>query len=94
MKAIFFPPLFSFGLVSVIAAETCRKIVRDSSGRIKRTIVRQRSSDGTVQTVTRDGSGRIIGTSTTRPDSHGRMHTEYRDARSQLTDGDPPRASS
>jgi len=92
MKAILFPPLFSFGLVSVLAAETCRKIVRDPSGHIKRTTVCQRSADGTVQTVTRDSSGRIIGTSTTCRDSRGHMRTEYRDARGQLTDGDPPRA--
>jgi hypothetical protein len=72
-------------LASAFPAETCREVVRDSSGRIVQTIDRRKQKGGTVQATTRDASGRIIGTATTRPNSGGGARTEYRDASGRLT---------
>jgi hypothetical protein len=61
---VILPALFSFSLAVVSPAQTCRKVVRDASGRIVQTIDRQKSSGGTVQaTTTRDASGRLTGSS-------------------------------
>jgi YD repeat-containing protein len=62
MKAILLPSLFSFSLAAASPAQTCSEVVRDSSGRIVKTIDRQKSAGGSVQATTRDASGRIIGT--------------------------------
>ena len=84
-KAPFLPALLSFALPSILAAQTCREVVRDASGRIVQTIDRQKSAGGTVQATTRDASGRIIGTATTRPNAGGSAQTNYRDASGRIT---------
>ncbi len=40
-KAILLPALISFALATMLPAQTCREVVRDSSGRIVQTIERQ-----------------------------------------------------
>ena len=84
MKTMFLPIVLPLALATLLPAETCREVVRDSSGRIVQTIDRQKQSGGTVQSVTRDASGRIIGTAITRPNSGG-ASTQYRDSSSRLT---------
>lgn len=72
-------------LIPTLPAQTCREVVRDSSGRIVQTIDHQKQSGGTVQTTTRDAAGRIIGTATTRTNSGGFTSTQYRDASGRIT---------
>jgi len=85
MKTFFLPALILFALAAISPAQTCREVVRDSSGRIVQTIERHQQTGGTVRSVTRDASGRIIGTATTRSNSSGSAHTTYRDASGRLT---------
>ncbi len=85
MKAKLPPIVIPFALATLLPAETCWEVVRDSSGRIVQTIDRQKQSGGTVQAVTRDASGRIIGNAITRPSTGGGASTQYRDASGRLT---------
>lgn len=75
-------PVLAFVLVCIspVGAQTCREVVRDSSGRLVQTIERRTSGDGTVHAVIRDAAGRVAGTFVTRPDGGGGSRTEYRDA--------------
>ena len=49
MKMIPLSILFTVALSPALLAETCREVVRDSSGRIAQTIDRQKSSDGSLR---------------------------------------------
>jgi hypothetical protein len=53
MKAMYLPIVIPFALATLLPADTCREVVRDSSGRIIQTVDRQKQSGGTVQSVTR-----------------------------------------
>ena len=79
------PLLAAFFLIlaTISPAQTCREVVRDSSGRFVQTVERWTQSGGAVQTTTRDATGRITGTATTRPNAGG-ARTEYRDASGRL----------
>lgn len=66
--------------ISPVGAQTCREVVRDSSGRLVQTIERRTSGDGTVHAVVRDAAGRLTGSFVTRPDRSGGTRTQYRDA--------------
>jgi hypothetical protein len=44
MKATLFPALFVLALCATSPAQTCREVVRDSSGRIVQTIDRQKQA--------------------------------------------------
>jgi hypothetical protein len=84
MKAMLPPALFSLSLATLSPAQTCREVVRDSSGRIVQTIERQIQGGGNERAVIRDASGRVTGTATTRP--IGRTTTTlYRDASGRLS---------
>jgi hypothetical protein len=65
-KTLLLPVLLPFALASVLSAQTCREVVRDSSGRIVQTIERQKQAGGTERALTRYASGRITGTATIR----------------------------
>jgi len=84
-KAIF--PVLAAALVLNIAAhsETCREVVRDTSGRVTQNIDHQKSSGGTARSVIRDASGGTIGTSTSQTSSGGHNPTTYRDASGRVT---------
>jgi len=64
-KAFLFSALIFTTLCATAPAQTCREVVRDSSGRIVQTIDRQSQSGGAVQSTIRDASGRMIGTDVT-----------------------------
>jgi len=64
MKAMLLPALISIALASASQAQTCREVVRDSSGRVFQTIERQKQAGGTERAVIRDASGRITGSNT------------------------------
>lgn len=85
MKTLLLPVLLTFIMASRLCAQTCREVVRDSSGRIVQTIERQKQAGGTERAVIRDASGRITGTTTTRPNAGSSVRTEYRDASGRLT---------
>jgi hypothetical protein len=83
MKAIL--PLLATSLIlSVVSpAQTCREVVRDSSGRVVQTKETRKSGSGTTS-VTRDASGRVIGTATSQ--TNGSVtRTDYRDASGRMT---------
>ena len=75
MNSLLLSILLPFALASMLSAQTCREVVRDSSGRIVQTIERQKQAGGTERAVTRDASGRITGTATTRPNAGGSRST-------------------
>jgi hypothetical protein len=85
MKAMLLPALLSFALATASPAQTCREVVRDSSGRVVQTIERQKQAGGTERAVIRDASGRITGTATTQPTGGNAARTTYRDASGKLT---------
>ena len=85
MKAIFLISAATLVLANISPAQTCREVVRDSSGRVVQTIERRKSAGGTDQAVIRDASGRITGTATTRNSGRKTTTTEYRDANGRLT---------
>jgi len=75
----------SLTLTALSTAETCREVVRDSSGRVVQTIDHQKSSNGgALRSVIRDASGRTIGTSTSQT-SGTTTRTDYRDASGRMT---------
>jgi hypothetical protein len=61
----------SLTMATVSPAQTCREVVRDSSGRMMQTIERQKSIGGVERTVTCDASGRVTGTSTSQTSPGG-----------------------
>jgi hypothetical protein len=83
MKARCVSLWFSLALVPVLDAQTCREVVRDSSGRVVETIERRTRPDGSVDSVTRDASGRLTGSATTRPTGFAKR-TTFRDAGGRL----------
>ncbi len=85
MKTFFLSFVIPFASIAVLAADTCREVVRDASGRIVQTIDRQKNAGGTVQATTRDPSGRIIGTANTSTNAGGNSQTTYRDASGRMT---------
>jgi hypothetical protein len=80
MKAMLLPALLSFALATASPAQTCREVVRDSSGRIVQTIERQKQADRSERAVIRDASGRITGTANTQTSGGSTTQTQYRDA--------------
>ncbi|MFN5578590.1 MAG: hypothetical protein ACK49X_03130, partial [Akkermansiaceae bacterium] len=82
MKTKLLPALFALALANLSFAQTCREVVRDSSGRLVQTIERHKEAGGTERAVIRDSSGRIIGTATTRTGfgTSGTARTDFRDS--------------
>lgn len=84
MKKRLLPVLLFLSLAVHSPAQTCREVVRESSGRIVQTVERQQQAGGTVRSVTRDASGRITSTATTRSSGGTTTRTDYRDASGRL----------
>lgn len=82
-----------FSLTPLVASPSGREVVRDSSGKIIRTIEHQKQPGGGVRSVSRDASGRLIGTSVTQPSTAGGSRTEHRDSSGRLTGSSQSRAS-
>ena len=87
MKTKLLPALFTLALANLSFAQTCREVVRDSSGRLVQTIERHKEAGGTERAVIRDSSGRLIGTATTRTGfgTSGTARTDFRDSSGRLT---------
>jgi YD repeat-containing protein len=77
--------LWFASVIPLLASPPGREVVRDSSGRIVRTIEHQQQADGGFRSVTRDAAGRLTGTSLTRPSGAGSSRTEHRDSSGRLT---------
>lgn len=71
MKALLLFSLFPVLMTSHASAQTCREVVRDSSGRVVQTIERQKQAGGTERAVLRYSSGQITGSSTIQGHSVG-----------------------
>ena len=54
--------MLTCAITLTVQAQTCREVVRDSSGRIEKTIERRTLSGGNERVVIRNASGQIIGT--------------------------------
>ena len=84
MQAIL--PILGLSMIlsSISLAGSCRKTVRDASGRIVQTIDTHRT-DSMTRSVIRNASGRIVGTSTSQASTGGTAQTSFRDASGRIT---------